>query len=232
MSETEKDNVDNQIDHQEDNTTDDDESSAVDVAKELELLKKELQLERDKNKSLAAKKDELLDEKKKADKAKRDAEDRLKLEEEEKARKSGDWEKLVKAAEEKAKTAEQKLQELYQAQIDKEIKSQAYKIASEMRGRPESIEILADCVFKEIKGLVDDNGQLSETNKTRIIENMSEQAKYKPLLMQNQSTGGGAQGGGGGASKSLKDMTEQEQVDLFRKNPEKWRQLKAVDGNN
>lgn len=224
-----KNDVDGNDENVVDTTTTTEAEEATDT--ELEATLKKLKEQEDTIKAILAKNNELLDEKKKQAKARKEAEDKLRLEEEEKARKAGDWEKIVKAAEDKARAAEERAIKLEQQQREKDLKSQALQMATDMRGRPESFEILVDCIVKEIKNLVDeDTGLLSETNKTRVIENMMEMAKYKPLLLGNQSSGGGAEGNRASGAKSLKDMSEAEQIALFKKNPEKWKQLQATSG--
>lgn len=168
---------------------------------------------------------ELLDEKKKVTEAKRLADEEL---EKEKLRKSGDVDKLIEIERNKTQQALNDKAELLKEIKQKEVAALASAMADEMRGRPESKEILINCVVKEISSLVDEKGNLSDVQRAVVVQNFIESSKYKPLILGNLSTGGGAEGSGGSATLVFNTMTEAEQVQLFKSNPEKWRQLKAA----
>lgn len=204
----------------EDMNTSNVDNSVETLKQQIEEMEKRLAAVDNKNK-------ELLSEKRKKDEEKRAAEEEL---EKERLRKSGEIDKLLEIEKQKTEAATAKANELLQKFREKEVAALAMSMANEMRGRPESIDLLADCVVKEIKDLVDEDGKLSDTKRKIVIQNFIDSAKYKPLLLGNLSTGGGAEGSGGSATKTLDEMSESEQISLFKSNPEKWRQLKAASG--
>ncbi len=200
----------------------------VELQKQVQELVDKLKQKDDEVAALAASKNELLDEKKKETKARREAQDKLDAEEKEKEKASGNWENLLKRETERAEAAERGKKEIEDKFKQKEVEAVSMLIANELKGRPESIPLLAGEIAKEIKTLVDDNGVLAESTKAAVINKFQTTEMYKPLLMGNQSSGGGAEGVSGSAGKSLKDMTEAEQLALYNKDPNKWRALKAA----
>jgi hypothetical protein len=177
-------------------------------------------------KGLLANRDKLLAEKKKVE---AEAEKVRAAAEKEKLQKNGEYEKLLKAAEKEKLDAINKIKELETQAVQKELRAQAMSIASQVKGRPESMEILSGEIYRQLEGLVDiDSGEVPEAALKMVISEIETADKFKPLLMGNQSSGGGASGSAksSGAVQKLSDMTESEQIKLFRTDRDKYNELK------
>lgn len=209
--------------------TDENRSSANEGNNQVDVqkLQDELKSMADRIEAMDRKNRELLDEKKKKDEEARIASEEL---EKERLKKAGDLDKLLEIEQQKTAQAIKDKQDLLNEIRLEKIQSLALKLANEMKGRPESIEILANCVSQEISSLVDEKGNLSDAKRSSIVEKFKDSAKYKPLLLGNQSTGGSAEGSGGSSTNSFDEMSEKEQVELYKSDPAKWRQLKASSG--
>lgn len=182
-------------------------SPEVDYKAELEQLRADFD-------AVLAKNKELLGETKKAKEAKRaiEAEDRHRAEQ------NGEFERLLKMEqEEKAKVLEQ-LNSLKQNVFNEKINTQAHKLANELKAIPESADILADIIAKELKSITDDKGEVSETALKSLKHQFSNDDKYKPLLMGNQSNGGGATGAKNGVQQDkIMNRTDFDKLPAMRK---------------
>lgn len=155
--------------------------------------------------ALAAKKEQLLSETKKAKEAKR----QIEAADKERAIKNGEYERLLELEQaEKAKVYEE-LTALKQNVLNEKINTQAHKLANEMKAIPESSEILAELIARELKNVSDENGLVSEAALKSLKSQFLSDDKYKPLLLGNQSNGGGATGAKGGA-KNITEITQAE----------------------
>ena len=155
----------------------------VDYKAELEKLQNDFN-------SVLAKNKELLGETKKAKEAKR----ALEAEEKEKAVQNGEYEKLLKLEQEEKANLLNKYETLHKSVLDERLNSQAHKIAAELKAIPESASIVADYVARELKALADESGVVPEAAINSLKNQFSNDDKYKPLLIGNQSSGGGATG--------------------------------------
>ncbi len=198
-----------------------DDQKGPDVAQ----LMKDLETQAARIDAMDKKNQELLEEKrKKADEA-RVASEEL---EKEKARKDGDIDKLLQLEKQKTEQAVKEKDDLLNEIKTEKIKSLAAALANEIGGRPESIKILTKCVVEEISDLVDQKGNLSDTKRSIVIQNFKDSNEYKPLLMGNQSNGGSAEGSSGeSVTTDFWSMTEEQQRQLFHKDPEKVKKLMA-----
>lgn len=167
----------------------------IDYKAELEKLQNDFN-------SVLAKNKELLGETKKAKEAKR----ALEAEEKEKAAKNGEYEKLLQLEQEEKAQLLHKYETLHKSVLDERLNSQAHKIAAELKAIPESASIVADYVARELKALADDAGIVPEAAINTLKNQFTNDDKYKPLLMGNQSSGGGATGATSSA-KQTKEIT-------------------------
>jgi hypothetical protein len=177
---------------------------------------------------VASKKEELLAEKKREAQRAKD----LELE---KAKAQGDWEALVKDAQEREKSANERLQALQQKITQKEIRQRALQLASKMDpNNDEDRETVADYLERQIKIddgkelFLDNEGKPSVMNEEQFIKSQIERSKFKSLLRGNEASGGGAPGSKvtRGPLKSWNQMSEQEKTELFKSDVDLYRQLR------
>ena len=169
---------------------------------------------------LKAKVDELLGEKKAAEKARKDAEDQARLEREEAARKSGNVEELEKSWSEKYNRREAELNGMLEqergtlsTQIrDLTVGRTATDIASTL-AIPGSAEALLPHIErrlsveqrdgKPVVVVLDKQGKLSAASLDELKAEFANNTAFAPLIAGSKASGGGAggAGGGGGAAK-------------------------------
>lgn len=190
---------------------------------------------------LRANRDELLAEKREAQRLKELAEqERLRIEreaQEEAARQKGDWQSLEDSY--KAKQSEFELQskereETLRKQVYKlTVGDQALKLASEI-SKSHAIGIMTP--FIEQRLTLDENnnvrvldlqGKPSAMTIDDLKQEFKANAMFQDIVVANNSSGGGATGGGqgGGAAKNPKEYTEQERIDLYNRDPILFKQL-------
>jgi hypothetical protein len=169
---------------------------------------------------LKSKVQELLDEKKAADKARKDAEDQARLEREENARKSGNVEELEKSWSEKYNRREAELNGMLEqergtlsTQIrDLTVGRTATDIASAL-AIPGSAKALLPHIErrlsveqrdgKPVVVVLDQQGKLSAATLDELKAEFANDVAFAPLIAGSKASGGGAggAGGGGGAPK-------------------------------
>ncbi|MFJ7792321.1 hypothetical protein [Pseudomonas sp. NPDC096950] len=169
---------------------------------------------------LKSKVQELLDEKKAADKARKDAEDQARLEREENARKSGNVEELEKSWSEKYNRREAELNGMLEqergtlsTQIrDLTVGRTATDIASAL-AIPGSAKALLPHIErrlsveqregKPVVVVLDQQGKLSAATLDELKAEFANDTAFAPLIAGSKASGGGAAGagGGGGAAK-------------------------------
>lgn len=169
---------------------------------------------------LKSKVQELLDEKKAADKARKDAEDQARLEREENARKSGNVEELEKSWTEKFNRREAELNGMLEqergtlsTQIrDLTVGRTATDIASAL-AIPGSAKALLPHIErrlsveqrdgKPVVVVLDQQGKLSAATLDELKAEFANDTAFAPLIAGSKASGGGAAGagGGGGAPK-------------------------------
>lgn len=190
---------------------------------------------------LKASRDALLAEKKEQQRLAQDAEAKRieaeRLAQEEIARKSGNLEAIENSWKEKLALRETELtSQLSQAQAknyELTVGRQAQELAGEL-AKPNAQRLLA----KEIKErlTLDENGNIRVLDlqgkpSALTIDELKAQLRadptYQDIIIINNSSGGGATGGGqgGGAAKNPKEMTEQERIDLYNRDPVLFKQL-------
>ncbi|CAI8733957.1 Scaffolding protein [Pseudomonas sp. IT-P44] len=169
---------------------------------------------------LKSKVQELLDEKKAADKARKDAEDQARLEREENARKTGNVEELEKSWSEKYSRLESEKNALLEqergtmgGQIrDLTVGRTATDIASAL-AIPGSAKALLPHIErrlsveqrdgKPVVVVLDQQGKLSAATLDELKAEFANDVAFAPLIAGSKASGGGAggAGGGGGAAK-------------------------------
>ncbi|MDD1131157.1 hypothetical protein [Pseudomonas shahriarae] len=180
---------------------------------------------------LKAKVDELLGEKKAAEKARKDAEEQARLEREEAARKSGNVEELEKSWSEKFNRREAELNGLLEqergtlsTQIrDLTVGRTATDIASAL-AIPGSAKALLPHIErrlsveqrdgKPVVVVLDQQGKLSAATLDELKAEFANDTAFAPLIAGSKASGGGAAGagGGGGAAKGKIGGTKEERT--------------------
>lgn len=180
---------------------------------------------------LKAKVDELLGEKKAAEKARKDAEEQARLEREEAARKSGNIEELEKSWSEKYNRREAELNGMLEqergtlsTQIrDLTVGRTATDIASAL-AIPGSAKALLPHIErrlsveqrdgKPVVVVLDQQGKLSAATLDELKAEFANDTAFAPLIAGSKASGGGAAGagGGGGAAKGKIGGTKEERT--------------------
>jgi len=173
------------------------EAPAVDY--EAEVIQLKADMERILNKN-----NELLGEKKKVQATNK----ALKAEDEARAKKNGDFERLLESAEAERNKAFDELNSYKQAAVKQNVDAQAFKLTNELQAIPESAELLAHFVSNELSSIADEQGNVSETALNALKHQFMNDDKYKPLLQGNQSNGGGATGAKSSAPNSNEKTIE------------------------
>lgn len=178
---------------------------------------------------LKAKVDELLGEKKAAEKARKDAEEQARLEREEAARKSGNVEELERSWSEKYNRREAELNGMLEqergtlsTQIrDLTVGRTATDIASAL-AIPGSAKALLPHIErrlsveqrggKPVVVVLDQQGKLSAATLDELKAEFANDTAFAPLIAGSKASGGGAAGagGGGGAAKGKIGGTKEE----------------------
>lgn len=188
--------------------------------------------------ALKAKNEELLGEKKEAQKrAKAEAEAR-EAAAAEAAAKSGDVEALSKSWQDKLAKREAELAEAIKARDaklhDLTVGATAQSIASEIAVQG-SANVIARLVRDRLRYedgkvvVLDAEGRPSALSVDELKKEVSEDPALAPLIVGSRASGGGAAGAkGGGATKSWNEMSGMERVELRRTNPAEHARLKAA----
>lgn len=180
---------------------------SIDDLKQM-LAEKDSELANYKNQfnAVKSKADQLLDETKKAKQKEREAAEAAQRASEEKARKNGDYEQLLKSSEQQRKELDEQLNALRNKVSSERTRSESMKIASELADGANA-ELLSEFVSRRLKytddGLkvLDQNGDLTVSSIDDLKREFETSEKFKALLRGNKSSGGGATGGGNGVSQ-------------------------------
>jgi hypothetical protein len=186
---------------------------------------------------LKSKVEELLGEKKAAEKARKDAEDQARLEREEAARKSGNVEELERSWTEKFNRREAELNGMLEqergtlsTQIrDLTVGRTATDIASAL-AIPGSAKALLPHIErrlsveqrdgKPVVVVLDQQGKLSAATLDELKAEFANDTAFAPLIAGSKASGGGAGGAGNGGGAALKrsEMTSVAKRDFITKN--------------
>lgn len=190
---------------------------------------------------LKASRDALLAEKKEQQRLAQEAEnEKLRIEREaleEAARQKGDWQALEDSY--KAKLAEKETEFTSQAE---NLRKQVYKLTVGDQALKLASEISKSHAIGIMTPFIEQRLTLDENNNVRVLDlqgkpsamtiddlkqEFKANAMFQDIVVANNSSGGGATGGGqgGGAAKNPKEMTEQERIDLYNRDPVLFKQL-------
>lgn len=190
---------------------------------------------------LKASRDALLAEKKEQQRLAQEAEaEKLRIEREaleEAARQKGDWQALEDSY--KAKLTEKENEFSSQAET---LRKQVYKLTVGDQALKLASEISKSHAIGIMTPFIEQRLTLDENNNVRVldlqgkpsamtIDDLKQEFKvnamFQDIVVANNSSGGGATGGGqgGGAAKNPKEMTEQERIDLYNRDPVLFKQL-------
>lgn len=190
---------------------------------------------------IKANRDALLAEKKEQQRKAEEAEaERLRIEREaleEAARQKGDWQALEDSY--KAKLAEKETEFTSQAE---NLRKQVYKLTVGDQALKLASEISKSHAIGIMTPFIEQRLTLDENNNVRVLDlqgkpsamtiddlkqEFKANAMFQDIVVANNSSGGGATGGGqgGGAAKNPKEMTEQERIDLYNRDPVLFKQL-------
>lgn len=190
---------------------------------------------------LKASRDALLAEKKEQQRLAQEAEnEKLRIEREaleEAARQKGDWQALEDSY--KAKLAEKETEFTSQAET---LRKQVYKLTVGDQALKLASEISKSHAIGIMTPFIEQRLTLDENNNVRVLDlqgkpsamtiddlkqEFKANAMFQDIVVANNSSGGGATGGGngGGAAKNPKEMTEQERIDLYNRDPILFKQL-------
>ena len=190
---------------------------------------------------LKASRDALLAEKKEQQRLAQEAEaEKLRIEREaleEAARQKGDWQALEDSY--KAKLAEKENEFTSKADT---LRKQVYKLTVGDQALKLASEISKSHAIGIMTPFIEQRLTLDENNNVRVLDlqgkpsamtiddlkqEFKANAMFQDIVVANNSSGGGATGGGqgGGAAKNPKEMTEQERIDLYNRDPVLFKQL-------
>lgn len=142
---------------------------------------------------IAAKKDELLNETKKAKQEREAAELNARKAAEEKAQKDGEFEKLWQTAKKEKDELSQRLQEIQNSNRREKIQISAMRVATELADG-DNAELLSEFVQRNLDKMADEAGGLSPDVLEAVKNEFKNSGKYKALLRGSKAVGGGATG--------------------------------------
>jgi hypothetical protein len=172
---------------------------------------------------LKSKVDELLAEKKAADKARKEAEEAARTAAEESARKSGDTAALEKSWQEKLTKREQELQDQISAMqgsvTSMTVDAVAARLASEL-ALPGSADLLIPHIKSRLAAeqrdgafitvVRDRDGKPSASSIDDLKNEFASNPAFAPVLVGSKATGGGASGGNGSGGAAPKTVTREQ----------------------
>lgn len=142
---------------------------------------------------IAAKKDELLNETKKAKQEREAAELAHQRATEEKAQKDGEFEKLWQTAKKEKEELHTRLQEIQNSNRREKIQISAMRVATELADG-DNADLLSEFVQRNLDKMADEAGGLSPDVLEAVKNEFKNNGKYKALLRGSKAVGGGATG--------------------------------------
>lgn len=189
--------------------SDAEQSPAVEEVKVDEIDYKALYEETQKKlDTVAAHKDKLYQETKKAKADREAAEMERQRVEQETAKKNGEFEKLWQQEAKEKEELAKSLQQIKQGYRQEKIDVTAMRVATELADG-DNAELLSNFVKKTLDALADETGSLSDDVIKSVINEFKNNQKFKALLRQSKAMGGGAPGNTRGAGDS-QEMTRAE----------------------
>ena len=149
----------------------------------------------------------------------------------EQARKKGDFETLEKQYQDKIAKLEAEIVERDKQRDSDLVKSEALKLASSLSDNEHNQEILQMLIEKRLKA---ENGQIKVTDGTGNLtiasiadlkNEISTSGKFDSLIIGTKASGVGATGQGTQGTKTLKDYTEGELIELQKTNPAEFTRI-------
>lgn len=217
------------LDNQDQNNNKDtksEDSNKVDNSQIEQLLSRVKELE-DENARTKAFNEKVINEKKEAERKAKETELKTK----------GDFEELLKLKQQELDEQKNKWAERDKADQARTLKDKALELASELTTDQRRAKILAKEIEQRIQltadgvKVTDGQGNLTITPVAELLEQMKK--NYDFLVDGLQSTGSGAKGSGNATNgtRSLKDMKESEQVNLYNTNYNEWKRLADAETN-
>ena len=164
-------------------------------------------------------------EKRKAEQAEKDA-----LAQEQ-ARKKGDFDTLEKQYQDKIAKLEAEIVERDKQRDSDLVKSEALKLASSLSDNEHNQEILQMLIEKRLTAengqvkVVDDLGNATISTIADLKNEISTSGKFDSLITGTKASGVGATGQGTQGTKTLKDYTEGELIELQKTNPAEFTRI-------
>lgn len=165
--------------------------------------------------SVVAKKDQLLKEVKQTKSEREAAKQEAARVAEEKAKKDGDWDKLLANSKEREESLAKELESIKYTNRQERVNNAALRIASNL-AEGENVELLSDFIGRNLDKLADDTGVLSADVLKEVQEDFANNTKYKSLLRGSKATGGGATGNTRSATQaSIMKRADFDQLDQY-----------------
>ena len=151
----------------------------------------------------------------------------------EQARKKGDFDTLEKQYQDKIAKLEAEIVERDKQRDSDLVKSEALKLASSLSDNEHNQAILQMLIEKRLAAengqvkVVDDLGNATVSTIADLKNEISTSGKFDSLITGTKASGVGATGQGTQGTKTLKDYTESERIELANTNPNLFNQLFA-----
>lgn len=151
----------------------------------------------------------------------------------EQARKKGDFDTLEKQYQDKIAKLEAEIVERDKQRDSDLVKSEALKLASSLSDNEHNQAILQMLIEKRLTAengqvkVVDDLGNATISTIADLKNEISTSGKFDSLITGTKASGVGATGQGTQGTKTLKDYTESERIELATTNPNLFNQLFA-----
>lgn len=163
---------------------------------------------------LKAKNDELLAEKKAAQRAKEELDAKARTEKERYAQENGQYQELYESQKQEANALRQKIEEMNQQVTRQKVQSEATKIAASLTKDVAKAKLLEEKLSQRLTlmegeiRVTDDSGQLTVSTLDDLVVNVKNDFPF--LVDGNQATGGGATRSQGRADVGMKEISRAE----------------------
>lgn len=177
---------------------------------------------------LKAKNDELLAEKKAAQRAKEELDAKARTEKERYAQENGQYQELYESQKQEANALRQKIEEMNQQVSRQKVQSEATKIAASLTKDVAKAKLLEEKLSQRLTlmegeiRVTDDSGQLTVSTLDDLVVNVKNDFPF--LVDGNQATGGGATRSQGRADVGMREISRSDFEGM--KHPDRARFLK------
>lgn len=177
---------------------------------------------------LKAKNDELLAEKKAAQRAKEELDAKARTEKERYAQENGQYQELYESQKQEANVLRQKIEEMNQQVTRQKVQSEATKIAASLTKDVAKAKLLEEKLGQRLTlmdgeiRVTDDSGQLTVSTLDDLVVNVKNDFPF--LVDGNQATGGGATRSQGRADVGMREISRSDFEGM--KHPDRARFLK------